>query len=514
MYFSAFGTTRKIARALLGLLTALTLLVMAPLNAAAFTVSTSSAPLSGLWWNPAESGWGISLTQQGPVVFAAWYTYDLSGAPSWYVMSSCAVAGNGCSGDIYSVNGGTRLGVAWNGAGKVVAKVGTGTFAFSDNDTGTFSYSLNGANGVKNIVRQVFASSGAAPAVDYSALWWNAAESGWGVALTQQYGVIFATIYTYDAAGKPIWYVASSCTVNGSGCTGSLYQVNGGSAPNVNWNGANKTVATVGTLSFAFTDAGNGTMNYIINGVSGSKAISKQTFYTAPSTSGGSDSSSCAGTALVANGASYQMNLRSSQDGSMVQESSNKFVVTSGVNFQGNSTIEAKVDTTITAGAGVGSTNTARNYFGQSATDEIAYGNVNQTSAAGFTVNSTITFTPAITYPRAQTVGGVRTQTYKASTTVSGAPVSLPATEITQTSSRKFLGIEAVTVAAGTFKACKFEDTVTTGSSAATVATIWFYSGGAASGTLLKQSSTAAGKTTVTELLSATMPGGGGLPAN
>ena len=238
----------------------------------------STNPYTGLWWIEAESGWGMSLTQRGAVIFMAWYTYDKSGAPVWYVMSNCAVTGAGCTGDIYSVTGGVSLSVPWNGAGKAVAKVGSGTFAFADGGKGSFSYTLNGIAGVKNITRQVFAGSGATPAVDYTSLWWNASESGWGVALTQQFGTIFAAVYTYDATGKPIWYVASSCAVSGSGCVGDLYQVTGGTAPTDPWNGASKVVSKVGSVTFAFTDGSNGTMSYTINGTAGSRVITKQLF--------------------------------------------------------------------------------------------------------------------------------------------------------------------------------------------------------------------------------------------
>lgn len=118
-------------------------------------------------------------------------------------------------------------------------------------------------------------------------LWWNQNESGWGTGLTQQYGIIFATLYTYDSEGKPTWYVASNCAVSADGCTGDLYAVTGGSALTVPWNGTNKIVAPVGTINFAFTDTNTGTMNYTINGVAGSKAITRQVFATAPVQTGG-----------------------------------------------------------------------------------------------------------------------------------------------------------------------------------------------------------------------------------
>jgi|GEM_PF-5941251 len=66
--------------------------------------------LTGLWWNQNESGWGMSITQLDAMAFLAWYTYDSIGQPTWFVMSSCPLVGNGCTGDIYSVVGGTPLG--------------------------------------------------------------------------------------------------------------------------------------------------------------------------------------------------------------------------------------------------------------------------------------------------------------------------------------------------------------------------------------------------------------------
>lgn len=113
-------------------------------------------------------------------------------------------------------------------------------------------------------------------------LWGNDNESGWGAALIQQFDVIFVTMYTYDSAGNPTWYVASNCTISGDGCQGDLYKVTGGSMPTVTWNGANKAVATAGTISLAFSDNNTGTMNYTINGATGSKAITRSVFRTAP----------------------------------------------------------------------------------------------------------------------------------------------------------------------------------------------------------------------------------------
>jgi cyclophilin family peptidyl-prolyl cis-trans isomerase len=231
----------------------------------------------GLWWNASESGWGMSLTQHGDLIFSAIYTYDAAGLPIWYVITNCPVTTTGCSGDIFRVNGGTQPTVPWTGTGRVLTKVGTGTLTFADANAGTFSFTIDSVAGTKAITRQVFETGTVAPKVDDTDLWWNKDESGWGVSLTQQFGIVFAAWYTYDAAGNPVWYVATNCPVSGAGCTGTLYRVTGGTPLTAAWKPITPPAA-VGEVTFAFTDIANGTMTYTINGVAASRAITRQVY--------------------------------------------------------------------------------------------------------------------------------------------------------------------------------------------------------------------------------------------
>ncbi len=232
----------------------------------------------GLWWNDRESGWGMSITQHGNLIFAALYTYDDAGQPTWYVLPNCPLAGAGCSGDIYKVTGGTSPAVAWNDTAKQVNKVGAGALAFTNTTTGTFNFTINNIAGSKTITQQVLATGTTPPPIDYTDLWWNASESGWGISLTQQFGIVFVAWYTYDATGKPAWYVAPNCPLVGAGCTSVLYQVTGATPITSAWNEASKMVSPVGSVTIAFADAANGTLNYTINGVSASRVITRQVY--------------------------------------------------------------------------------------------------------------------------------------------------------------------------------------------------------------------------------------------
>ena len=241
------------------------------------TAAVVANKYQGLWWNANESGWGMSITQHGNMIFAALYTYDDAGLPTWYVIPNCPVSSSSCTGDVYKVTGGTSPAVTWNGSARNVTRVGSGTLTFSDTGTGAFTYNINNIAGSKSITQQVFATGTAAPAVDYTDLWWNANESGWGISLTQQFGTIFAAWYTYDATGKAIWYVVPNCPVSGTSCTGALYQVTGGESLTTAWNGTNAPTV-VGSMTLAFTDAGSGTMSYSLNGVNASRVIVRQVY--------------------------------------------------------------------------------------------------------------------------------------------------------------------------------------------------------------------------------------------
>lgn len=249
---------------------------------AATPAANTPGALSGLWWNPAESGWGMSVTQRGTIAFAAWYTYDAAGAPKWYVASRCVLSSasttGSCSDTLYEVTGPAYFGVPFDTASVHVAPAGTLQLAFSSASNGTMTYTVAGQTRTVPITRQLF-GSGSAPSVDYTDLWWNASESGWGAAITQQGSTMFLAWYVYSSSGKPIWYVASDCRVNGAGtgCTGTAYRTTG-SAFGPTFNPSAVQVFPVGTVVITFNDPNNGTLQYTVDGVSGTKTITRQVF--------------------------------------------------------------------------------------------------------------------------------------------------------------------------------------------------------------------------------------------
>ena len=111
-----------------------------------------------LWWNApggSESGWGVYLTHQGKIIFAAWFTYDVDGTPMWLEASDMEPIGPGVyAGLLYRVSG-PRFD-AFDTAAVNAVQVGNVTSSFIDGNNATFAYSVNGVQQTKHITRQVF----------------------------------------------------------------------------------------------------------------------------------------------------------------------------------------------------------------------------------------------------------------------------------------------------------------------------------------------------------------------
>jgi hypothetical protein len=249
-------------------------------------VNLASAPaprapgaLTGLWWNAAESGWGIHLTQRGGNVFAAWYTYDGAGNAKWYV-STCAGAGatsGTCNGTLYEVTGPNFFGGTFNPALVNATSAGNLRVNFSNVNAASMTYTVGSQTRTIALTRQPLASGTRPPAVDYSDIWWGGAnESGWGMAMAQQYGITFLAWYVYDASGKPTWQVAT-CTMSGNSCTGTLYRTTGPPF-GPTFNPGLVQAASAGSITVNFTDANRATLTYTVDGVSATKSITRQLF--------------------------------------------------------------------------------------------------------------------------------------------------------------------------------------------------------------------------------------------
>lgn len=248
------------------------------------TLAKSPSDMSGLWWNPSESGWGIHLTQRRDIFFAVFYGYDAQGRPTWLTASACRTTATyefqtTCEAPVYRVHGPRFLGAPFNPSAVEAVVAGSIRLSLPARNSGSLTLTIDTITRSTSIRRQMFADRAQVPTVDYTDLWWNPAESGWGLAVTQQAQVMFLAFYVYDATGRAMWYVAPDCKVvaGGNGCSGTLYKTMG-PAFGAGFDPAQVHVTTAGSVNVAFTDANNGRVNYTIEGVQGSKAITRQQF--------------------------------------------------------------------------------------------------------------------------------------------------------------------------------------------------------------------------------------------
>jgi len=131
-------------------------------------VTNGAAPATpnyqDLWWrSPArsENGVGYNIIHQGNILFVTWFTYDVDGTQMWLFMDNAAKQpDNSYQGNVYQAHGSPGVAATpYDPARFGAVQVGTGTFRFSDANSGTFSYTVKGFTQIKPITRFVFGAT-------------------------------------------------------------------------------------------------------------------------------------------------------------------------------------------------------------------------------------------------------------------------------------------------------------------------------------------------------------------
>jgi len=243
--------------------------------------SSITDDVQDMWWaGIGENGWGMSLIQHGDTLFGALYVYDASGNPTWLVMpgGTWDSAHLVYSASLYEPNGSpfyaydTTKFAAGNPRGTI-------EITFQDANDAILEYTIDGISGTKFVTREIFAN-GSASGTNRSDLWWGGmSQNGWGIAVLQQASTLFAVWYTYDASGKPFWYVMPGGTWTAAGDTylGTLYRTTGSPWLGTTYDPTKLDVINAGTYSFTFS--GNGaTFTYSADGHSGAIPLVREPF--------------------------------------------------------------------------------------------------------------------------------------------------------------------------------------------------------------------------------------------
>jgi hypothetical protein len=239
----------------------------------------------GLWWKaPAKSedGWGLNIAHQVDTLFASWFTYDLQGKGLWLVMTAQKIAADTYRGQLLETRGPPFNAVPFLPGNVTNTVAGTATLTFSDANNGTIDYTINSIHGApvapiqqtKPITKQVFGtvptcSYGTQPdltrATNYQDLWWNRpafSESGWGINLNHQGNTIFATWFTYDVDGTPMWLVATATKSAPNVYAGRLLRTSGPTLNATPWPAFG--FIDVGSATFTFADGNTAAFDYTV----------------------------------------------------------------------------------------------------------------------------------------------------------------------------------------------------------------------------------------------------------
>lgn len=113
----------------------------------------------GVWWNPSESGWGLSIHQGASwQLSAAWFVYNANGQAVWYTIQPGRWTDfRTWTGTVYRTVGPDFFGAAFDPALVRVSPAGTATLSFDQTpatvDTATLTYTVDGVSDKKTISR-------------------------------------------------------------------------------------------------------------------------------------------------------------------------------------------------------------------------------------------------------------------------------------------------------------------------------------------------------------------------
>jgi hypothetical protein len=115
----------------------------------------------GLWWNPNESGWGVTLTHQGSTIFGTWFIYGPDGKPFWVSATLRQVGVLATfSGPLYRTTGTPYSTPGFNPGETKGVIAGTATASFQATNRLSLTYTVDGVASAASLTRQTLTSIG------------------------------------------------------------------------------------------------------------------------------------------------------------------------------------------------------------------------------------------------------------------------------------------------------------------------------------------------------------------
>jgi hypothetical protein len=243
---------------------------------------------SGAWWRADESGWGLFTVDQGNVLLPTWFTYDAAGKATWFTVAGAVPQADGSyTGEVYRYSG-VPFGQIAGTAADPGQRVGTARLSFPAADRMDFAYTVNGVSQNKSLSRFDWgdqdiecSASNADPKTfdNFTALWWNPAQNGWGLQMNHVGDLISATWYTYGEDRAPAWFILNASRQPDGGYSGALYRGRSGVPfSQINGSQALGALEEVGSASLRFSDGTTATFSHTQSGVTRSVPITRAQF--------------------------------------------------------------------------------------------------------------------------------------------------------------------------------------------------------------------------------------------
>jgi hypothetical protein len=224
----------------------------------AYTLHCATPNATGLWWRADENGRGTWVSHQGDAIFGIDFAYDGAGAPRWRTLIASKGDQGAYTGDVYTTSGPPFQAPTFDPRSVTVYWTGAGSIVLDDADNLRANFFEGSA---RALVKQQFGPlpvcafgpvGDPATATNYTDLWWNPGEPGWGVNIAHEGDIIVAAWYTYDTDGSPLWLVVAANKTAPMTYSGDLYRTVGPAGPDMQ-------ATKVGTATFTFADGNSAT---------------------------------------------------------------------------------------------------------------------------------------------------------------------------------------------------------------------------------------------------------------
>lgn len=435
---------------------------------------------SAIWWNPAESGWGLFISDQGNVLAPFWFTHDADGEPTWFLAPTTRQADGSYRGDIQRYTGVPFAQIAGQ-ASDPPQTIGQATLRFNADATLRFDYTVGSHSASKSLSRYNFggkdvvctaAAGSRASASNYSDLWWNPNQSGWGVHIAHVDDALYATWYSYDDDREAVFLLGSTVRQADGSFRGALHRSRNGTAfTRIDGAPPSTGMDEVGVLTIRFSDGEHATFDYTVGNVTQSRTITRMQFgsianscsvqpYATVGDDGASGGTECLPPYRI--GDEREVRVTSTSNGTTSTLTRREKIVGTQV-FQGQNALVEETSGTTSAGTGV----YARTFYAaDGGRKRASFGAQSFDPRSGALLATSVNDPLRIEQSRFWSSGQEEQLQWTVRATAQGFT-----TDVALRNRWKLLGRESVSTPAGTFDACKFELAVGQTSAASGVTT-------------------------------------------